>query len=154
MIMKKYIHVAVLASIICLGISCASAPKQAAIEGPRFTEADSANVVLQFNSWDYIFFTHPEYRENGFLRQVKRADLGIALTRLGVKKNLAVVTLGWNYEPATLAKLVDEWKATLTGYGFQRVVCLRPGSGSELNGCVIIDDSSKSVDEQTHQAKL
>lgn len=157
MITKTYFHVAALVSIICLGLSCASSPKPAANagnDGPRFTEAASANVVLQFNSWDYIFLMHPEYRENGFLRQVKREELGLAFTRLGVKKNLAVVILGWNYEPATLAKLVDEWKAVLTVHGFQRIVCLRPGTGSELNGCVIIDDSLRTVGEQTRTARL
>lgn len=154
MITKRYIRVAALVSVLCLGISCASTPKQAEIEGPRFTEAASANVVLQFNSWDYIFILHPEYRENGFLRQVKRDELGMALSKLGVKKNLAVVVLGWNYEPATLAQIVDQWKGVLSGYGFQRIVCLRPGKGDELNGSVIIDDSLKPVGEQTRTAQL
>jgi len=153
MITMKYIRVAALVSLLCLGISCAST-KQAANDGPRFTEATSANVVLQFNSWDYIFIMHPEYRENGFLRQVKREELGVALSRLGVKKNLAVVVLGWNYEPATLAQIVDQWKGVLSSYGFQRIVCLRPGNGTELNGSVIIDDSLKPVGEQTRTAKL
>ncbi len=149
----RFIQSVLLMSVVTLGISCATAPKQAD-NSPRFNEAASANVVLQYNSWDYIFLTYPAYRESGYLRQVKREELGQVFKKMGVERNLAVVVLGWNYAPETMAKMVEEWKATLTSQGFHRIVCVRSSGGSEINGSVIIDDSLLPGDQQTRTAKL
>jgi hypothetical protein len=153
--MKRIIRSAAVALVVCFSISCASTSSpQRADNSPRFHDAAVASVVLQYNSWDYIFITHPDYRENGFQHQLKREDLGLAFNRLSVRRDLAVVVVGWTYDDTQLAQLVGDWKAVLSTYGFQRVVCVRANGGTDVNGSIVVDDSQLPVAKQTTTARL
>jgi hypothetical protein len=153
--MKNIVRSAVASLVVCLSISCASTNNiKQADNRPRFHEAAEASVVLQYNSWDYIFMTHPDYRENGFQHQLKREDLGIALNKLAVKRDLAVVVVGWTYDDTQLAQLVTDWKSLLSTYGFQRVVCVRANGGTDVDGSIVVDDAQLNVAKQTTTARL
>jgi hypothetical protein len=112
---------------------------------PHFQDEASVNAVLQFSSWDYTFLVRPQYAEGGYLQQVRRDNIGKVFDRLHVQRGTAAVVVGWNYNGDVLAQLVKDWKTILNGCGFQRVVILRAQLGNDLNGSVIIDDSSKRI---------
>ncbi len=113
---------------------------------PRFFhEASSANAVLQFNSWDYTFLTQPRYEENGFLLPVARQHFNQVLDRMQIqKRNLAVVVTAWDFSPEKQRELVTEWNSLLRGCGFDRVVLIKSRRTKELNGALILDDSSQT----------
>jgi hypothetical protein len=143
-----------LALVVCFSFSCASTNNHQADGRAHFREGAEASVVLQFNSWDYIFLTHPDYRDNGYQRQLKREDLGPAFNKLAVPRDLAVVVVGWTYDGPQLAQLVSDWKAVLSAYGFHRVVCVRANGGTDVDGSIVVDDSQLPVAQQTSTARL
>ena len=103
-------------ALFCAGLSgCATSPSL-----PRFHGATAASVVLQFNTWDYIFLTQPDYRENGFQQILERGELGAVFDQLQVPRNLAVVVVGWTYQGGDLDRVIADWKAILGRSGFQR----------------------------------
>ena len=111
-------------------------------DAPRFVDEGSVNAVLQFASWDYTFLVRPQYTVGGYLQQVHRDDIGRVLNKLNVQRGTAVVVVGWTYNGDALNQVVSDWKTILNRCGFQRVVILRAQMGENLNGSVIIDDSS------------
>ena len=151
--MKKFLRFVTVASVVCLSLSCASTKQQMADTRPRFQEAATANVVLKFNSWDYIYMIQPIYRDDGFLHQIKRDSLGAALDQFGVRRELAVVVIGWSYD-GRREEMVDAWKTVLSAHGFQRIVCVRASVSGEINGSVILDDSQLRAAQPTRTAKL
>jgi len=127
---------------LCLLLSGCASNRQAA---RRFREAKTANVVLQFSSWEYTFMLQPRYDDHGFLLQVPRDNVRQLMDRMNVRKrDLAVVVVGWNYNTEQLNQLVSDWKTILGGCGFQRVVVLKASGRKELNGSLIIDDTTLS----------
>ena len=140
--MKKLKTVAWLPAMGLLLAGCLTSQSPGA--GRHFHEGSAANVVLQFSSWDYTFLVKPPYSENGFLQPVRRENIRRVFERLNVRRDLAVVVVGWTYTSQELNRLVAEWKSILDGCGFQRVVVLRPNTGNQLNGSLIIDDSNPS----------
>src|ERR1017187_5912557 len=135
------IKIVVLLPLVCILLSGCASTRKSAHARPRFREASSANAVLQFSSWEYTFLTRPRYDDHGFLLQVPREKVGQVLEKLNLKKReLAVVVIGWNYNPEQMRQLVGDWKTILGGCGFQRVVVLKSSGTKELNGSLIIDD--------------
>jgi hypothetical protein len=133
-----------LSILFLLAAGCTSAQKSKQASR-RFRDASSANVVLQFSSWEYTFLLRPRYHDNGFLLQVPRENVAQVLDRINVRKReLAVVVVGWNNSPEQLSRLVADWKTILGGCGFQRVVVVKSTGTKELNGSLIIDDSTLS----------
>jgi hypothetical protein len=110
--------------------------------GPHFQDEASVNAVLQFSSWEYTFLIRPQYAEGGYLQKVRRDNLGKVFDQLHVQRGTAAVVVGWNYNGDVLNQVVKDWRTILNGCGFQRVVILRAQLGNDLNGSVIIDDSS------------
>ncbi len=134
-------------SLACLPLlgallsGCASTPP-ANHAARHFHEAKTANVVLQFSSWDYTFLVQPRYDDNGFLLLVPREKVGQVLSQMHVaQRDLAVVVLGWNHGPEQQAKLVTDWKTILGGCGFKRVVVLKSSGSKQIDGSLVIDDS-------------
>jgi hypothetical protein len=125
--------------------ACAPQPRSTDAR-PRFHEAASADVVLRHYRWEHINITQPEFREDGYLVSVRGDTLGPAFERLHVRRDLAVVVLGWAYAPSDLDKLVSDWKRALYGHGFKRIVCLRAGRDKSIDGLLIIDDTKQSDD--------
>jgi len=109
---------------------------------PHFTDDSSVNAVLQFSSWDYTFLVRPQYLEGGYLQMVRKDNVGKVLDQMKVRRGTAAVVVGWTYNGDALNQVVSDWKTILNGCGFQRVVILRAQLGDNLNGSVIIDDSS------------
>jgi hypothetical protein len=109
---------------------------------PHFTDDSSVNAVLQFSSWDYTFLVRPQYVEGGYLQMVRRDNVGKVLDQMRVQRGTAAVVVGWTYNGDALNQVVSDWKTILNRCGFQRVVILRAQMGENLNGSVIIDDSS------------
>jgi hypothetical protein len=141
--MKKLTTVAWLPAMGFLLAGCLTSQSPGAA-GRHFHEGATVNVVLQFSGWDYTFLVKPPYSENGFLQPVRRENIRRVFERLNVRRDLAVVVVGWTYTSQELNRLVAEWKSILDGCGFQRVVVLRPNTGNKLNGSLIIDDSNSS----------
>jgi len=112
---------------------------------PHFTDDASVNAVLQFSSWDYTFLVRPQYVEGGYLQMVRRDNVGKVLDQMKVQRGTAAVVVGWTYNGDTLNQVVSDWKTILNRCGFQRVVILRAQMGDNLNGSVIIDDSSTHI---------
>ena len=108
----------------------------------HFTDDASVNAVLQFSSWDYTFLTRPQYVEGGYLQMVRRDSVSKVLDQMKVQRGTVAVVVGWTYNGEVLSQVVSDWKTILNGCGFQRVVILRAQLGKNLNGSVIIDDSS------------
>ena len=111
----------------------------------HFTDDASVNAVLQFSSWDYTFLTRPQYLEGGYLQMVRRENVGKVLDQMQVRRGTVAVVVGWTYNGDALNQVVTDWKTILNGCGFQRVVILRAQLGNNLNGSVIIDDSSSRI---------
>lgn len=143
--------VALLSATVFL-VSCATSTE--AGKCPRFHEAASADVILRHYRWDHVNLIQPEYREDGFLIQLSPATLGTAFERFRVRRNLAVVVMGWAFEGDALTQLVADWKSVLREQGFQRVVCLRAGSNNSIDGLLIIDDTKRSDDTPKQTAGL
>ena len=121
--------------------SCQSTPTHR--NAAKFHEAKAANVVLRFSTWDCIFVAHPELRQDGFLRILRRADVSEVLRSLPMGRDLAVVIVPASYRDESLASVVAEWKALLSETGFQRVVLVRSGIEQQIQGLEIIDDSAQ-----------
>jgi hypothetical protein len=141
--MKKSVSVLLLSVLSLFAVSCATT--QTAQETPRFHEGRHANVVLRFSSWDYTFMSKPFYAEDGFMQQVKRENLGQVLGRFQVGREMAVVVIGVQYNGAQLDEIVSGWKKCLGDCGFKRVVILRAGRTTELNGSIIVEDATLSA---------
>lgn len=141
-------------AVVCLSVSGCYTPSATVDTAPRFHEGVNVNVVLEFYKWDNFFIKHPDWRDNGFLRPLKRDDLGGALTTLRVQRDMAVVILGWNYTPEQTAQIIENWKSILRTQGFRRIVCLRGNENDEVDGKVIIDDWNQSAVDPKQTAQL
>ena len=128
-------------AVVCAFISGCATHYQQSLDTWRFHDAKSANVVLQFSSWDYTFMTRPKYSDNGFLRQITRDDITRAIDEANVPRGMAVVTVGWNYRDKFLDDVVADWTTILQGCGFQRIVILRATADNRLNGAPVIEDT-------------
>lgn len=133
-------------SLLSLFLAGCQAPNYytGAETGARFHEASSANVVLRFTSWDYTFLVQPEFRENGYYRQLHHDEIAQTIKELNVPHDLAVVTVGWGWNPEQLKAITAEWESMLSGCGFRRVVVVRATINSEIDGALIVDDSLAS----------
>jgi hypothetical protein len=131
-------------SFVMFVSSCATTSTTSQVNDgvPHFQEDASVNAVLQFSSWDYTFLTRPQYAEGGYLQQVRRENIGKVMEQLKIRRGTAAVVVGWTYTGEILDKVVSDWKTILSGCGFERVVILRAKLGNNLNGSIIIDDST------------
>jgi hypothetical protein len=142
--MKKFGILFGLALVSLLLQGCVTSHGSRIVER-HFNESASANAVLQFSSWDYTFLVKPAYEENGFLQQVRRENIREVLDKFGVKRQMAVVVIGWTYDADELDDLASQWKTVLGGCGFQRVVLLRANGQKKLDGSLIIDDAELPI---------
>jgi hypothetical protein len=142
---QKTLLLTALSATLGLWVSGCATSQTASDRPRRFHEASRVNAVLQFSSWDYTFLVQPRYQEDGFLLQVRRDKLDQILEGLSVRRDLAVVVIGWSYGPPETTRLVSQWKTILGGCGFRRVVFLRSNVYNQLNGSQIIDDSTLAL---------
>ena len=109
-----------------------------------FTEAPFVDVVLQFAAWDCIFVTEPNLRQDGFQRVLTRATVAEAVTGATKGRGLAVVVFNATQQGDTQAGAIADWLALLKQTGFERVVILRAGIDSRIQGLEILEDSQTS----------
>lgn len=108
----------------------------------KYWEGAFTDVVIHFQTWDSILVLRPDVRDAGFLRQFNRNEVKSLLKSDRVKGDLAAVVVTEAYLLGdSFAPLASEWQALLQECGFQRVVFLRAGMGSEINGLAILHDS-------------
>ncbi len=136
------------------GCATPNAPAVASAARPRFHDASAANVVLRFASWDYIFMVHPELRDGEYFHQLRREDVAAAVKQYTGSRDLAVVTVGWGFEPEQLHQIVSDWETLLTGCGFRRVVVVRANINYQIDGAIIVDDSIASISTSRPTAAL
>lgn len=110
----------------------------------RFRDSGQASVVLQYNSRDYIFMTSPSYREQGFLRQIRRPEVPSVMDQMRVARQLAVVSLTWQLEGEELRTVLSDWKDLLKQCGFQRVVFVRGWGPTSVDGAIILEAADLS----------
>lgn len=125
---------------ICFGASSCYTPSPRVEGATLFQEGDSADVVLLFHHWQNIFMLRPELRDGPFRRLLDIRDLESTLKSLRGQREMAVVLIGWGYDPRDMADIVRTWRSVLEPQGFQRVVCIYGGEDEKLNGSPIIDD--------------
>ncbi|HMP83326.1 MAG TPA: hypothetical protein PKA41_11550 [Verrucomicrobiota bacterium] len=105
--------------------------------------------MILFHRWDIFFIVRPDYREDGFRRPLGVGDLNKAFQDLSVRHNMAVVLVGWNYDPRDMKQIVQGWRSVLGSHGFRRVVCLYGDDSNRLDGAPIIDDWKRPVEQIT-----
>ena len=146
-------QLAIMVGLMLLASGCYTS-KQSVDSSRRFREDAFANVVVKFYKWDNLYITRPDYRQSGFLRPLGRGDLDKAFDSLKVRRDLAVVLMGWNYDAIQTARNVEDWKAILSAQGFRRIVCLRDEEKDKLNGLPVIDDWTRPAEAPNRTAGL
>jgi hypothetical protein len=127
---------------VCLWLAgCETTGPQAAAP-KRFHEDATTDLILRFNRWDTIHMLRPDTRQAGFLQILTRADVERELKTVSMGQNLAVVVVGFLLSQQQEAELAREWDSLLMGHGFRRVVLLRAGSKKDIDGLIIVHDSS------------
>ena len=139
-----------LMTLASLMASCTSISPEGAEAATRYSEGDSADVVLRFYRWDSIYMTKPESREDGFLPVLTRESIGREIARHRVGRSLAVLIIGFTYSADQDSPLVKEWKALLAQQGFRRVVFLRAGPDKNIDGLPILYDSAIGAVHDPH----
>jgi hypothetical protein len=150
----RSISLGLLASALCFFVCGCYTPHYAVDMAPTFTEGAYANLVVKFYKWDNIYIMRPDYREDGYTRSLRRETIPAALDELRVRRDLAVIVIGWNYGAGETAQIVEGWETLLGGQGFQRVVCIRATEENKLDGSPVIDDWKRPGDAAQKTAKL
>ena len=107
---------------------------------PRFREEAAADLVVNFPGWQYTSITRPDTTEGGFMPFYDRVQVQQALAHLKTGHNLAVVVVSHNYTPEQDLEHRQTWSSILGGLGYRRIVFLRAGVTSRLNGLRILED--------------
>jgi hypothetical protein len=127
--------------IVLLVSGCATQSVQQSSRA-KYRESAFTDVVIHFHAWDSILVLRPDVREAGYLRQYDRNEVIKLLQSDRVKGDLVAVVVTEAYLLGDhFTALASEWQALLQECGFQRVVFLRAGMGSEINGLAILHDS-------------
>ncbi len=126
-------------TLVALALLLTACQTQSPNRQVRFRDGKQATVVLDFNSWDYIFMTRPDYREDGFAQIIGKNDLSNVFEQCHVLRDFVVVTIGWQYKPQELAVMIKEWKTILKADGFQRVAFVH-GDAQYLKRGILIED--------------
>jgi hypothetical protein len=141
----KYFRWMLLASMAGLLASCSSLTPEATTARGRFHEEASADLVLRFYSWDSIHMTRPDTRENGFLPMLNRESVAFQLDRPDLRRDLAVVVMGFMFSTAQESALFQNWQTLLGDRGFRRVVLVRAGFKNKIDGLPILYDSAMAA---------
>jgi len=129
-------------------VSCAS-QRPMASGGPRFSEANKADVVIRYYSDNVTRILKPLQMEGPFLSTFDR-DGVIDLAKKQSRRELAVVVL-LQFNASDRVK--QSWQAPLRQLGYKRIVFLRAEQGLKVDGLSILDDPSELTDHQIQPAK-
>ena len=104
---------------------------------PRFQEQDQANFIVRYYSDDTSYVLKPQTTEGAFLTILKK-DAVLEMARQQPGRDLAVVLL-IHYGADSMAEDVKrDWRSSLAGAGYQRVVFLRAANGMQVNGLPVL----------------
>ena len=117
--------------------SCA-APKQEEAAGPKFTEEQTANIVIRYYSDSISRVIKPLQAEGTFLTSFDKEGV-VELAKKQSGRDLAVVIL---IQYNNLDSIKQAWVERLNGIGYQRVVFLQ-GQGMKINGLSILDNPGR-----------
>lgn len=117
--------------------------------GPRFSEANNADVVIRYYSDNVTRILKPLQMEGPFLSTFDR-DGVIDLAKKQSRRELAVVVL-LQFNASDRVK--QSWQAPLRQLGYKRIVFLRAEQGLKVDGLSILDDPSELTDHQNQPIK-
>jgi hypothetical protein len=141
-----------LSAILPLGmiflVSCAS-QRPMASGGPRFHEANNADVVIRYYSDNVTRILKPLQIEGPFLSTFDR-DGVLDLAKKQSGRELAVVVL-LQFNASDRVK--QGWQAPLRQMGYKRIVFLRAEHGMKVDGLSILEGPSELTDHQNQPAK-
>lgn len=135
---KSWFALLAVTAILALTSSCATNSQTA--EGPKFYEADSANLVLRYSSDRAIFRIKPDGHEGNFYRIFSRQEICEADAKRSGQRDLAVVLIGYQFTPELDRQIKQGWVNTLTKLNYRRVVILRCGDSDQVNGLRVVED--------------
>lgn len=118
--------------------SCATNPQVA--EGPKFYEADAANLVLRYSSDKAIFRLKPDGQDGNFYHIFSRQEICEADAKRAGQRDLAVVLIGYQFTPEMDRQIKQGWVDTLSKLNYRRVVILRCGESGQVNGLRVVED--------------
>lgn len=107
----------------------------------RFNEGAQANVIVDFNSWNYTYLNKPEVSDGPYRREVSTNEISLILEAQHVPRHLAVVKVSWLLKGEALRETVERWDTVLHQMKFDRVIFVRPANTPELSGALILHDS-------------
>lgn len=142
------------ALLLALGAGCSTPSRW---QSTRFFHDDeTVSLVLHFYRWDSIYMTRPDSRQAGFLPVLTRDQIARELRHRAMRRDTAVVVVGFVHSDAQLATLVQDWNKLLSEQGFHRIVLLRAGRGKRIDGLPVIQDSgiSSRHDTETRVVQL
>ena len=127
-----------LPGVLFLLTSCATNPEYA--EGPKFYEADAANLVLRYSSDKAIFRLKPDGQEGNFYHIYSRQEICEVDAKRAGQRDLAVVLIGHQFTPELDRQISQGWVSTLGKLNYRRVVVLRTGEKDQVNGLHVVTD--------------
>jgi hypothetical protein len=127
-----------LTGLLVLTTSCATTSQTA--EGPKFYEANSANLVLRYSSDRAIFRIKPDGHEGSFYHIFTRQEICEADAKRAGQRDLAVVLIGYQFTPELDRQIKQGWMDTLSKLNYRRVVILRSGDSDQVDGLRVVED--------------
>lgn len=141
---KTFCFRAALAASLWLLVAGCSTASSGRSSQKFFHDSETVSVVLHFYRWDSIYMTRPDTRQAGFLPVLTRDQVSRELRHRAMRRDAAVVVVGYTYSDDQMTSLVRDWKQLLNAQGFRRVVLLRAGAGKQIDGLPVIEDSGIS----------
>jgi len=108
-----------------------------------FTDAKSANLVLEYYRPDTIYMKRPDAHEGPFLTIFTTNNIASEVKRRVPQHDCAAIVLGYIYTPEQEQTLFKNWEGIMRDCGFQRVVFLRAGRHpGKIDGLPVLHDSA------------
>ncbi|MEI6390179.1 MAG: hypothetical protein WCT12_03650 [Verrucomicrobiota bacterium] len=130
------------ASFLVLGMilltSCAT-PNPTALNEAKFSEENSADIVVRYYSDQISRVLKPMQAEGQFLTSFDRGSV-LNLAKQQAKRELAVVILLQFNASDTVKR---DWMTMLKGVGYKRIVFLRAQKGMNINGLPILESPTE-----------
>ncbi len=117
------------------------APKSSEPIRPPFTEEEKADIIIRNFSDDVNRILKPKQTEGAFLATFDMKGV-MELAKHQPGRELAVVILIF-FNASDTEKL--KWVGLLKGVGYHRVVFLRAGQGTQINGLPILEDPNPAA---------
>lgn len=126
-----------LAVVLALVPSCATNSQAL---GPKFREANAANLVIRYSSDSTIYRLKPDAHDGAFYRIYNRQQLCEEAARQQGDRNLAVVVINYIRFPELERQVKQGWVDNLSELNFRRVVFLRADNSDEVDGLRVVED--------------